>query len=284
MNISVLFAFGAMICWGAGDFLIQKTVKKIGSIEALFWITFFSSFFLLPWAWHDLLLLNGEQILWLCGLGLVGFFSGALHLKAMRVGKLSVVEAILSLELAVSAAWGIIIFREHLSEWQIVLLVMTLVGIVILSIDPSSWHPGDWLEKGSLLAVLSAFIIGTINFLTAVAAKELSPVMALYLPWLLIGFICLAIISRRGFTPLLQNSRRHWLLILFMVIIDLAAWVFFALAVSQKELAVTITITESYVVVAMMLGVLVNKEKLRLWQYLGAAVAVCSSIAIGIIS
>ncbi len=36
IELSILFAFCAMICWGFGDFLIQRTVRKIGDVEALF--------------------------------------------------------------------------------------------------------------------------------------------------------------------------------------------------------------------------------------------------------
>lgn len=285
MSTPFICALGAMLCWGIGDFLIQKTVKKIGALEALFWISFFSSFFLLPWAWRDLMIMDGQQAILLIVLGLVGFTSGAVHLKAMRVGKLAVVEAILSLELGVSALWGIIFFRERLSPEQFILLILILAGIIMLSVDFRSVHKSDWLEKGSLLALSSALIVGTINFLTAYAAKAISPVMSLYLPWLVIGLVCLFLIKqKKGLKPFWQKSRPHWVLILNMVIIDLLAWLFFALAVSREELAITVAITESYVVIAMILGVIVNKEKLRLWQYLGAGLAVSSSIVIGLIS
>jgi len=274
-----------MVSWGIGDFLIQKTVKKIGTTETLFWITFFSSFFLLPWAWSGLLALNWPSALLLAGLGLIGFFSGSVQMRAMNVGKLSVVEAILSLELAVSAGWGIFFFRERLDLVQLLLLTGVLAGIIMLSVDFRSVHKKDWLEKGALLALLSAGIIGTINFLTAFASQQLSPAMSLYLPWLVIGLICATLIGqKKGWRPLWRGSRRHWWLIISMVIIDLLGWVFFAVALSQAELSITVAITESFVVIAMMLGVIVNKDKMRPWQYLGAGLAVASSIIIGVIS
>jgi hypothetical protein len=34
-EIAVIIAFCAMICWGIGDFLIQRSVRKIGDIECL---------------------------------------------------------------------------------------------------------------------------------------------------------------------------------------------------------------------------------------------------------
>lgn len=38
---SLLFAFGAILCWGVGDFLIQRNTRAVGNIEALAWIASF---------------------------------------------------------------------------------------------------------------------------------------------------------------------------------------------------------------------------------------------------
>ncbi len=47
-ELAVLFAFGAMLCWGIGDFLIQRTVRKIGDVETLAFIGLIGSIVLLP--------------------------------------------------------------------------------------------------------------------------------------------------------------------------------------------------------------------------------------------
>ena len=65
-----------------------------------------------------------------------------------------------------------------------------------------------------------------------------------------------------------------------MGIFDTLAWLFFAFAVLENELAITIAITESYPAVALLLGVLVNKEKIRVHQYAGATIALAASIAL----
>jgi hypothetical protein len=36
LGIGVGFAFIAMLCWGVGDFLIQKSARKLGDWETLF--------------------------------------------------------------------------------------------------------------------------------------------------------------------------------------------------------------------------------------------------------
>ncbi len=56
-ELSLLAAFGAMICWGIGDFLIQRTVRKVGDIEALAFIGIVGSVGLIPFVWNDLKLI-----------------------------------------------------------------------------------------------------------------------------------------------------------------------------------------------------------------------------------
>ena len=54
MILPLLFAFGAMLFWGIGDFLIQRVTRKVGNIEALAWIGIIGTIGLLPFAWKDL--------------------------------------------------------------------------------------------------------------------------------------------------------------------------------------------------------------------------------------
>jgi drug/metabolite transporter (DMT)-like permease len=67
-------------------------------------------------------------------------------------------------------------------------------------------------------------------------------------------------------------------LILFTGLIDTAAWVFYALAVVKEEVAVITAIVAGYPVIAMILAVKFNKEKITSWQYFGAFLALLGSI------
>lgn len=71
-------------------------------------------------------------------------------------------------------------------------------------------------------------------------------------------------------------------LVLGMGVIDTVAWILFAIAVRNNELAITVAITESYPAIGLMLGVMINKEKVALHQYAGAVLAVAASFAMGL--
>ncbi len=284
MSWSIILAFGAMVGWGFGDFLIQKTIKKIGTIETLCWVSLFSSIIITPFVFKELKTLTGPQLITLIILGSANFASGFIHFKALKIGKLSVVEIILSIELPLTILLGLIVFKEVLNLWQIILIIFLFVGIVLISVDPEKIHKKDFLEKGSLLALLSGVFIAVVNFGSASQAKELSPLMAIWIPWFVCGLICFAHISRKRLNNFFDTSRKNWRLVLLMIIIDLLAWTSYVFAVAKEELAITIAITESYVVIALILGVIVNKEKIKKLQYFGATIAVVCSLLIGFTS
>ncbi|MFA5131104.1 MAG: DMT family transporter [Patescibacteria group bacterium] len=284
MNLAILLAFGAMFGWGLGDFLIQKTINKIGPIETLCWISLFSSIILIPFVVNDLKTINSAQFITLIILGLANFASGYVHFKALEIGKLSVVEIIMSIELPLTILLGILVFGESLGLRQIFLIIILFIGIILISIDTTKINKKDFLEKGSLLAILSGVLIAIVNFGSASQAKEISPLMALWLPWFVCGLICFVWIRQNSLNNFFRESAKNWLLVLVMVVVDLLAWTAYVFAVAKEELSITIAITESYVVIALALGIIINKEKITKIQYLGAGLAVGASLLIGLLS
>lgn len=81
---------------------------------------------------------------------------------------------------------------------------------------------------------------------------------------------------------MMSNASKFPWLILWMGIIDTAAWVFYSFAVYNENVGLVTAITESYPAVAIFLGVWLNKEKINWHQYLGAGLAIVSSVALAI--
>jgi drug/metabolite transporter (DMT)-like permease len=77
IDISIVFAFAAMLFWGVGDFLIQRTTRKIGALATLTWIGIIGTIILLPFAWGDFHLLKTKaNVVLLLMLGSITFISG----------------------------------------------------------------------------------------------------------------------------------------------------------------------------------------------------------------
>ncbi len=282
-ELSVLAAFGAMLCWGFGDFFIQRSTRESGDIESIAFIGIIGSVLLLPLVLSELpLLFSIPNLVFLAFIGIVTLAAALLNFEALKEGKLSVIEVIFEIELPVTVVLGLFFFGETLSTPQAAAILFILAGICLISLSSlSRQHYLKRFEKGIFLAIVSAVAMALLDFATAVGSRIVSPAMAVWVPCLVFTAICLLLIRQReGFPRLLQNAKKFSSDILGMGVFDTLAWLLFAIAVLEKELAVTIAITGSYPAIALLLGVLVNKEKMRPHQYTGAAMALLASIAL----
>lgn len=258
-------AFGAMFCWGFGDFFIQRTVKRVGTLEALALIGIVGSVALLPFVLKDLPLLFAPRNLLLLGcLGIATFLTAVLNFEALRAGKLAVVEILLTLELPLTILLSIIIFNESLTIVQAIVIAAVFLGIVLLSLQSSPFGQHLRWEHGVLLGLLTALLYSFINFLTAAASRQTTPLLAVWLPWVIFTILSfVAIWQRHGFRAMLIHTEKwHWL-VAAMGLFDTVAWVCYALATHVGEVSVVTAITESYPVIALLLGVWLNRSELR---------------------
>ncbi|MBI4209917.1 MAG: DMT family transporter [Candidatus Diapherotrites archaeon] len=281
----VLAAFGAMLCWGIGDFLIQKSVRKIGDIETLAFIGIVGAVGLLPFIAQDFHKLSQGNVLFLAGIGIVTFIVAVLNFEALKQGKLSVVEVILELELPVTVILGFIFLRESLTLAQLAVISTVFIGIMLMATRHLSiGHFARNLERGAMIAGASAIGMGLVNFLTGVGAKGISPIMVIWVPWIGFTALCLAYLWKKGaLRELLSNASKYPALLAATGAFDTAAWLLFAIAVSGSQISLIIGVTESYPAIAIALGVWLNKESVMLHQYFGAALAIASSIALALI-
>jgi drug/metabolite transporter (DMT)-like permease len=282
-DLVLLAAFGAMFCWGIGDFLIQRTVRRIGDVEALMFLGLIQIFGLFPFVLNDFsLLFSMENLLVLFLLGVITFVGALVTFEAFKKGKISVVEVVIEFELPVTIVLGFIFFGEFLSIWQLLLIVPIFLGIILMAVGAGSKRPNnpfERIEKGILLGFLAAIGMGLINSFTALSARQVSPVMAIWFPAIFLFVISLVVLIKQNrFGDSVSNLKKFPLLIIAMGLVDAAAWVFYAFSLSSYNVGVITAITESYPVIGLILGVFVNKEKISRHQYLGAALAIFASL------
>jgi len=274
LELGILFTFGALICWGFGDFFIQRTTRKIGDIESLAFVSIIGSIILLPFAIKDIYLLDKNGIILLLILGLTAFIMSILDFEALKQGKLSVIDVILELELPITIVLAYLFFKESLSFFQFLIIAFIFISIVLIA-TKSFKHWKARLEKGVLIALVAAILMGLVNFLTASSSRLISPILAIWIPWVIITIICLVFIfKRKGLNKLVKDSIKFKWLILAMGILDTLAWVFYANAMIINPISITTAITESYPAIALFLGLWLNKEKIKAHQYVGAVIAI----------
>ncbi len=245
----LISAFCAMLFWGVGDFLIQRSSRRIGNIESLLSIGVIGLVGLLPLVWKDISALFEWQNLLLIGfLGVLTFVVSLLDFEALKEGKLSVIEVVLETELPITIFLGLIFFGEKLYWQQWIIISLIFAGIMVMALKKGHFkNHRKFLERGALIAFVGSIGMGGINFLTAASSRQISPVMAVWGPAFVFSILCFIVILRReGLTKTFSNLRKFKWLVLGMGIFDTAAWTAYAFATFEGEIAIVTAITESY--------------------------------------
>jgi len=281
INYYLLFAFGAMLFWALGDFFIQKTTRKIGTIETLAFIGIFGSFALFPFVIRDLPnLFSRETIILLVFLGIITFIAAIFDFEALKICKLSTADIVMSVELPITIVLSYLLLGEKLTLVQIGIVGVILLGTILTATE--SWT--DWkikLERGIILAFTAAITMGFVNFFTSISSRNISPVMAIWFPWVIFSILCIIIlIKKKGLKPFLYHTSEFKWLILAIAVFDTLAWLFYALATVKEKIGITLAITEAYPAIALLLGIWINKEKINWHQGVGAALALAGSITL----
>ncbi len=285
-NLGILAAFGAMLFWGIGDFYIQKTTRRLGDVEALFFIGLFGSIALLPFVFGNLssVFSNSNLVLTLFFLGVSTLFVSIVNFQALKEGKLSVVEPILELELPVTIILAIIVFKEQLSLVQFLLSALMFLGIVLISVSKANIKSRQFLERGVLLAVATAVGTGFINLFTGSLARISSPVLAIWSAWTVFAIFCfLYLFHKKGVQKIVDDAKDFRNIVLAESFFDTAAWVLFAVSMVNLPISLSTAITESYPAIAVLLGILVNKEVVKAHQFAGMGLALTSSVALALL-
>ncbi len=278
--MGILFAFIALISWGIGDFLIQRSAKKFGDWEALFFVTFFGGVILTPFILKDIGSLFSEQgaLIILMSTGAVMLLASLFNFEALKKGKISVVEPIFALEIPIAGFIASQTIGEHISGIQIALIVILVIGIMSISIKSFSSLKTIHLEKGIWIAVLSTIGMGIGNTLYGIGARATNPLL---INWLVSIFIAGAtfvyICWHHRVKAVWHDWKAHPKLICAVGSADILAWIAFAYCTLTIPIAIATGISESYIAIAALLGIVYNKEKLRRHQMIGLVITVLTA-------
>ena len=283
----ILFALAALVCWGFGDFFIQRTARKIGDWEALFAIVAFGAVVLTPFVYADLQALISIQdntFLILTGVSVVLLVAALFDFEALKKGKLSVAEPLLALEVPITAVLAVMIINEGLGLAEIFLISILLISLVMVSMRSHHIKRKIWLEKGVLLMVCGAVLMGIANFMYGFAARITNPLLTNWFVDVFVTLICLFyLISNKRIGKLSSDISKNKRLMFSVCIFDNLAWIFFAFAVIFIPITIALSISESYIALAALLGLIMNKEMLMRHQKIGMATALISVVALAFV-
>lgn len=286
MSVGILTALIAMVSWGFGDFLIQRSTRKIGDWETLFLITLFGSIVLLPFVWNtlpDLITSHSRIFLILLAAGVLLFIAALLEFEALKTGKLSIIEPTWSLEIPTAALFAVLILQETITTEQVFFIGVLIIGLILVSYRGKILNKNFFLEKGVKVSIIAALLMGATNFFVGWGARETDPLTINF-------FINLFSLVGSGVFLLVHGQLKNTVsrvirypkTILPMMILDNGAWIAFAFAMTLAPIAITVALSESYIIIAVLLGIILGKEKLEHHQKVGLLISIVSAITLSI--
>ncbi len=288
ISVGIGLAFIAMLCWGFGDFLIQKSTRKVGDWETLFIISLLQFAMLLPFAWKEIPSLLTAGILTyqvLISASFVLFVAALIEFESLREGKLSVIEPAWSMEIPAAAFLAFLILHENIGWLQVVLIVLLMLSLILVAFRGRRITKRLFLEKGILIGLLGGVIMGGANFLMGWGGRVTSPVM---INWFTDVFMILAtggyLVYNGRLSRAFKDLKLHYKLLVPMSIIDGIAWIAFTASMVLAPIAISTALSESYIIVAVLLGLFISKEKIHLHQKIGLVGAVITAVILAIIT
>ncbi|MBI2064767.1 MAG: DMT family transporter [Candidatus Yanofskybacteria bacterium] len=285
-GLGIIAAFGALIFWGVGDFLIQRSVRRLGDWEPLFIISLFGSIIITPFVWHDLQIIttSGNFIL-LITVAVTFLCASLLEFQGYKIGKLAVIEPIQVLEIPISAFLAFFLLYERPTSMVILLVLILIFGLVLISVKRHHFLKKSWLEKGIIFAIAASFFMGITNFLVAYSSRLTNPLIAIWFFNIFITLTTFIYLTAMGkIHNLFKDFTSNPKLMTAVCVFDNLAWISFAFASSVVPVITALAISESYIVLASILGIFYNNERLARYQIAGLFIVIPNAIILAIIA
>jgi len=279
----IFFALIALFAWGFSDFLIQKSSRAIGTWKVLFSVGIVGSIILFPFIRGEISSLESKDFLLLAVLGLVIFFAALLNFEALKKGKIAIIEPLIGMELPITVALSIAFGKDKLSLIELCLVAVVFVGLLmVVTMHHKHLHQSrKTIEKGVLLAVAAAIGLALTNFLVGISSRQISPLMVIWFAQTQIAVMCIIfLVYTKQFRPVLTGLISHLKLTLGESLLYNLGWVAFALATTSVAISIVTAISESYIVLGVILGIFVNHEKIRRYQIVGIVLATIGILAL----
>lgn len=284
--LAIIFALVALLSWGFADFYIQKSSRKIGVWKVLFSVGIVGFISLLPFIKNEIASLKLIDVWQLVILGGIIFFAAFFNFAALKKGKISIVEPLIGMELPLTVALSIGLGREKLSIIQLLLVAIIFIGLMmVITMHHKHLHQTRrTIEKGALLAVAGAIGLALTNFFVGISSRQISPLLVIWFAHTQLAVICaIYLVYTKNFRKMFVDLKLNFKSTLGQSVLYNLGWVAFALATATIATSIVTAISESYIILGVILGIFVNREKLRRHQMVGLVFAVGGIIALSLL-
>jgi drug/metabolite transporter (DMT)-like permease len=198
------------------------------------------------------------------------------HIEALKHVPASVVYPILRLNMVVVVLFGVFVLDDRVSPPQVVgiLLAITVILIMTRDADRSEGYAGN-MRRG-LFLLFASLVCGSVASISSRFAAVYSGKLGfMALSYFLGTLFSTGLIRKAGKED--RKARREAMIIgVLMGVINFAGFYAFLSALSVGPLSIVVSITGMYFAIAVVLAVIVYKEKLSARRMLGIALTIAS--------
>jgi drug/metabolite transporter (DMT)-like permease len=247
--------------WTTFSFMATVTV-----LSAVFFISFKES------------VSDVSMLILTAGINSASFVLGTItHIEALKHVPSSVVYPIIRLNMVVVVLFSILFLHDHVSLHQVLGILMAIAVIVILTKDAEEEKGSLGSARKGLFLVFVSLIAGSVASISSKFAAVYSNKLGFMTLSYFLGTLFSAALIRRSGKERSGASRKDAVRIgVLMGLINFAGFYTFLAALSVGPLSIIISITGMHFVIAVLLSVIIYKEKLSGMRIIGMALAIVS--------
>ena len=199
------------------------------------------------------------------------------HIEALKHVPSSVVYPIIRLNMVVVVLFSVLFFHDHVSLQQVLGILLAIAVIVILTRDAEEGKASLGSVRRGLFLVFVSLISGSVASISSKFAAVYSNKLGfMALSYFLGTLFSAALIKKSGEEGIRQNYKEALLIGLLMGLINFVGFYTFLAALSVGPLSIIVSITGMHFVIAVILSVIVYKEKLSRMRLFGIGLTIIS--------
>ena len=199
------------------------------------------------------------------------------HIEALKHVPSSVVYPIIRLNMVVVVLFSILFLHDHVSLQQVLGILLAIAVIVILTRDAEEGKASLGSVRRGLFLVFVSLISGSVASISSKFAAVYSNKLGfMALSYFLGTLFSAALIKKSGKEGIRQNHKEALLIGLLMGLINFVGFYTFLAALSVGPLSIIVSITGMHFVIAVILSVIVYKEKLSRLRLFGIGLTIIS--------
>ena len=223
---------------------------------------------------------NVRFLLFIAVVNSASFLVGTIsHIEALKHVPAAIVYPLIRLNAAVVVVFSVLFFKDRLSAWQIVGIMLAMAVMVILTRDMEGKQALHGNKRRGLISVGMALLCGSIASISSkFAVLHTDKLAFMAASYIMATLFSLTLRNKLQTEPVKQSQKGALLIGFFMGIINFAGYYSFLRALSTGPLSIIVSITGMYFVIAIILSVLIYRETLAPLRILGISLSVVSIV------